>query len=48
MFSYVSYDDSIDCAAPCAKEGGKANKASPVKKIFLFDGMLKFLLTKTG
>jgi hypothetical protein len=33
ILSNNSYPLSIDCEAPCAKEGGKAKKASPTKKI---------------
>mgnify|MGYP003305870067 CR=1 FL=1 len=43
-----SFADSIDCDAPCAKEGGNEKNASPIKKIFLLLGILIFLLTKIG
>jgi hypothetical protein len=31
MLSNSSDAPSIDCEAPCAKEGGKAKKASPTR-----------------
>ena len=34
--------------APCAKDGGKANNASPDKKIFFWFIVVKLLLTNTG
>ena len=36
------------CEAPCAKEGEKAKRASPEKKIFFCFIFGKLLLTKTG
>ena len=47
MLSNNSDAPSIDCEAPCAKEGGKAKKASPTRWIFSTD-LWKSLLTKTG
>ena len=44
----ISKADSIDCDAPCANDGGKANKASPEIKIFLLLGVRKSLLTYMG
>ena len=33
--SYASFEDAIDCDAPCANDGGNEKKGSPVKNIFL-------------
>ena len=35
MLSNNSDAPSIDCEAPCAKEGGKAKKASPIDEYCL-------------
>ncbi|SVE19357.1 uncharacterized protein METZ01_LOCUS472211 [marine metagenome] len=35
IYSNNSKAASIDCDAPCAKDGGNAKKASPMKNIFL-------------
>ena len=48
MQSNMSCAVSILCEAPCAKEGEKANRASPEKKIFFCFIFGKLLLTKTG
>ena len=38
----------MDWDAPCANDGWKAKKASPIKWIFLFSVLKKSLLTNTG
>ena len=38
----------MDCEAPCANEGGKENKASPIKNIFFLLIISNFSFTKIG